>query len=163
MSVKNILLGALLVLLIGAGVMILRPEPKDAEVAPTGGTAVSYVELVSGTQSTVLERKNYRIVSQAQLSLLWRMLDTQGTAPVVDFDNREVLAFFAGSAPTAGYAITALEITDADTRHVRVKLTQPGGSCVLAQAITAPYQIIEIPKTPGALTHDDVVETTSCL
>ena len=134
--------------------------PYGAPVA--AAATVPFTELAQGAHSTVSARANYRITSQTQLAELWKMIDARGQTPVIDFAANDVIAVFAGKEPTAGYAIAVSKVEDANTREVTVALTSPGGSCVLAQSVTAPYQVIELPKTSLALTHVDQAITASC-
>ncbi len=129
----------------------------------TLAATVPFTELAQGVRSTVSVRANYLITSQAQLVKLWKMIDARGQAPVIDFAKNDVIAVFAGKEPTAGYAVAVSKIEDTNTREVTVALTSPGGNCVLAQSVTEPYQVIELPKTVLALTHVDQEITASCL
>lgn len=127
------------------------------------GTTVPFTELAEGTQSKVLGRTNYLITSTTQLSNLWSMIDAQGQIPDVDFDTHVVMAVFAGKQSTAGYAIAVSKVEDSTVRQVTVTVTSPGGSCLLAQSVTAPYQIVEVSKTSLTFTHTDIATTASCL
>ena len=51
---------------------------------------------------------------------------------------------------------------DADKRIVNVELTRPDETCVLAQSVVAPYQIVELPKTSLPFTHADTWATKTC-
>ena len=131
--------------------------------ASAPAATVPFTELAQGAHSTVSVRANYLITSNAQLAKLWKMIDARGQTPVINFATNDVIAVFAGKEPTAGYAVTVSKVVDANTREVTVALTSPGGNCVLAQSATAPYQVIELPKTSLALTHVDQKITASCL
>jgi len=72
------------------------------------------------------------------------------------------VAVFAGEVPTAGYDIAVAEVEDADKRMVKIELTRPDEGCVLAQSMTAPYQVIELPKTSLLFTHADTWVIKSC-
>ena len=109
-------------------------------------------------------RANYLITTQAGLSQLWRMLGTGAPAlPAVDFTQDDVIAVFAGSEPTAGYAISVAKVADAANRLVTVTLSSPDSTCVLAESLTAPYQVVELAKTALPLAHEDTTATTNCL
>lgn len=140
--------------------------PSSAAVSYTPTPAavdVPFTPLAQGEQSTVSTRANYLITSKSELADLWKMVDARGQIPVVDFTTNNVIAVFAGKEPTAGYTIAVSKIQDTSTREVTVTLSAPGGSCVLAQKVTAPYQIVELPKTSLNFTHQDILTTTSCL
>ncbi len=125
---------------------------------------VSMDTLAVGTQSQITTPTNYLITSKAQLEQLWAMTDASGQVPSVDFSTHAVLAVFAGQEPTAGYSIAISSIRDSSTtRVVTITLTKPGGSCVVGQVVTAPYEIVSVPSTMLALTHADVTSTASCI
>ncbi len=137
--------------------------PSSAIATSSDGTVVSFIELAHGAHSTVKTRVNYLITSEGQLGELWKMVDAAGQAPLVDFSSDSVIAVFAGTEPTAGYAITVSKVTDGTTRTVAVTLSSPDSTCILAQSKTAPYQVVELPKTALPLAHEDVATTTNCL
>lgn len=127
------------------------------------GVEIAFTELAAGERSSVTRRVNYLITSSEELAKLWKMIDSSTVPPRVDFDNRQVIAVFAGEQPTAGHAIAITRITDQTVREVEILITKPGGSCLLAESLTQPYQIIEVPKTDLTLTHRNTATTTSCL
>ncbi len=128
------------------------------------GVAVPVDTLVVGTQSQITTPTNYLITSKDELAQLWSMTDAAGQVPAVDFSTHSVLAVFAGQEPTAGYSIAISSIADSSTtRMVTITLTKPGGSCVVGQVVTTPYEIVSVPKTALTLTHTDVTSTASCI
>jgi hypothetical protein len=129
----------------------------------TTAISVPFTQLAQGSQSTVTGRANYLITSTTQLSDLWNMIDAQGETPTIDFNTHDVIAVFAGKEPTAGYTIAVSTVSDSTVRQVLVTLNSPGPSCLLAQSVTEPYQIIVLPKTTLPLTHTDIATTTGCL
>jgi hypothetical protein len=125
---------------------------------------VQFVPVVSGTQSSITRRANFLITSKDELGALWTMIDATGFPPAVDFTKEYVVAVFEGQQPTNGYSIAVSQVGDStDSRNVAVSITKPGSTCVLAQTVTAPYEIIEIPKTDLPLKHQDTIATASCL
>ena len=138
--------------------------PQHSAPVTLTGTPVSVTTLAAGTHSTVSERTNYLITSQDQLQQLWKMTDAGGSPPSVDFTQDAVIGVFAGQEPTGGYSIAIAAVADSGTvRAVLVSLAKPGGSCILPQVVTAPYEIVEMPRTGLQLTHQDETTTTSCL
>lgn len=163
-----IVLGAgIIAVAIGVAVLAPENEPMRAPVEGTMPSArtkeVSFQEIAHGERSTVVRRTNYIINSTSELTEVWKMIETDGQPPEVDFTRNSVIAVFAGKKPTAGYDIEVAKIEDGIVRKVFLKLTSPGGSCLLAQSLTQPYQIIEVPKASLPLTHEDTNVTTSCL
>jgi len=130
-----------------------------------GGPAavtVPFTALAEGSRSEVTSRVNYLIDTQEELARLWDLLQEAPPIPTVDFNTKVVAAVFAGEVPTAGYDIAVTEVEDADDRVVRIELVKPNESCVLAQSVTAPYQVIELPKTSLPFTHADTWTTKPC-
>ena len=123
---------------------------------------VSFEALAEGSRSKVESRVNYLIETQEELVELWKFLEEPPPVPKVDFTKKVVAAVFAGKAPTSGYDINVVEVQDADKRVVKIELIKPDESCILAQSLTAPYQVIELPKTSLPFTHADVWTTKSC-
>jgi hypothetical protein len=135
-------------------------------VTPTEQTNISPVyfrEIAHGVHSTVTTRANYLITSSLEFSALWKMIDAPGQKPTIDFTKNNVMAVFSGSKSTAGYDITVSKIEDTESRMVKVLLTKPGVSCLLAESTTNPYQVIEVSKTELTLTHEDKETTVGCL
>jgi hypothetical protein len=132
--------------------------------AATPGMPVAITTLAAGSHSSVTAPTNFIITSEDQLRELWKITDASGAAPDVDFNTESVIAVFAGTQTTAGNSIAVSSVADTATeRAVTISLTKPGGSCVVAQVTTAPYEIISVPATTLPLTHSDVVQTASCL
>ncbi|PIR83454.1 hypothetical protein COU19_00635 [Candidatus Kaiserbacteria bacterium CG10_big_fil_rev_8_21_14_0_10_56_12] len=157
-GIVAVILGALVV---GSG--FSTPGVATPGTSESGGGAVSFREIVRGARSTVERRTNYIIRSAPELAEVWSMIDTSDTPPVIDFTRYDVIAVFAGTEPTAEYAINVLQVEDGVTRKVTIRLTSPSPSCVVAEGETAPYQLVELPKTTLTLTHKDVPITTNCL
>jgi len=124
--------------------------------------AVPFTELAHGTQSDVSTRTNYLITSMSELDKLWEMVNATSTPPTVDFSSNYVAAVFAGQRMTGGYAIAVSKVADTQNRLVTITITSPDSSCMVTQSTTAPYQIVEIPKTSLPFTHEDQTSTTSC-
>jgi len=123
---------------------------------------VPFITLAEGSRSKVESRVNYLITTQEELAELWEFLEEPPPVPTVDFKTKVVAAVFAGMVPTTGYGISVFEVKDEDKRVVKVELIKPDESCVLAQSLTAPYQVIELPKTSLPFTHVDVWTTKTC-
>lgn len=126
---------------------------------------INFRLLKEGTDATAMDvRANYEIKDGSELNQLWGYLGaTPGTAPNIDFTKEEVLAIFDGTHTTGGFRITVSGITDANgTRTVHVSRIAPGMNCAMPSVITGPYQIIAVPKSTLALTHDDVSITQNC-
>jgi len=156
MKVTLVFLGLALVVAM-AGVSM-----KNSNRGGPAAVTVPFTALAEGARSEVSSRVNYLVTTQEELSALWELLKEPPPPPTVDFNAKVVAAVFAGKAPTTGYSITVAEVQDVDKRVVKIELTKPDESCVLAQSVTAPYQIIELPKTSLPFTHADTWVTKPC-
>ncbi len=77
--------------------------------------------------------------------------------PEIDFSKYTVIAVFMGEMRTGGYAIQVYDIIDADSSIlVKVEKTEPGPDCVVTQALTQPYHIVQIAKTDKPVYFDTV-------
>lgn len=163
LAVGAVVVGAGIYFMYGAA--LVSRTPNAAASAGTSATAgVAFSPLAAGTHSGVTSRVNYSITSPSELALLWKMTDAQGPVPSVDFATHSVIAVFAGTAPTGGYSVAISKIMDSEqSRTVVVTFVKPGGSCILPQVETAPYEIIAVPRTALPLTHTDTEQVTSCL
>lgn len=128
----------------------------------SSATVVPFTPLAEGSRSTVTRRVNYLITSPDQLNKLWEMVDATGAPPAVDFKTQAVIAVFAGERPAAGYRIAVSKVEDAGSRVVSITIAEPGDDCMLAQTITAPYEVVAVPVTSLPFTHEDVSVTTTC-
>jgi hypothetical protein len=159
------LLTILVLVLVIAGIWIfltMHPSSTATSSPTAAASTVPFTTLAAGAQSDVTSRVDYLITSQDQLTQLWNLLQQPPPVPTVDFTTQDVVAVFAGQAPTTGYSIAVAQVEDANSRIVKIELTKPDDSCVLAQSTTAPYQIIELPKTSLPFTHDDTLTTKAC-
>jgi len=135
---------------------------SSAGAGDTAAVEVPFTELARGYTSTVPERVNYLITSASQLGELWKMTDATGMPPAVNFNTHAVIAVFAGQQPTAGYSIEVSKVEDATVRMVTITFTKPGDGCILAQTVTAPYELISVPVGTLPLTHEDISTAVDC-
>ncbi|MDD2657608.1 MAG: protease complex subunit PrcB family protein [Candidatus Pacebacteria bacterium] len=138
--------------------IVLSPVTENQPAA----VVVPFTEVARGSSSTVTKRVNYFITTAEGLNKLWKMIDAEGAPPKVDFKNEAVVAVFAGQKPTAGYAIQVSKVEDSGTRLVSITLAEPSESCMVAQSLTAPYEIVTLPTTALPLAHEDIPATADC-
>lgn len=163
----GILMVAIISIAIGVAVFMYTGDSMSSFDVPISGAGLSvpFIELASGEQSTVTKRVNYVIRSKAELGDLWKMIEGQDSLvpPTVDFKKYDVIAVFAGQEATSGYGVSIPLVEDGQSRKVHISLTRPSRACLLAQTVTSPYFIIQVPKTTLPLTHEDTEEVLSCL
>lgn len=67
--------------------------------------------------------------------------------PEIDFSKATIIAVFMGECPTTGYSIEVKEVIDTGlTIVVKVEKVYPGKGCMVGEALTYPYHIIETSK-----------------
>jgi hypothetical protein len=88
---------------------------------------------------------NYIITAQKDLVLMYKDLSLT-EVPIVDFNEKTVVALFMGQKNTGGYSISIESVTIKDnTAIIQVNETVPEG--MAATVMTSPYCIAVIPKS----------------
>ncbi len=83
--------------------------------------------------------------------------------PEINFSKYTVIAVFMGEVRTGGYAIRVYDIVDAGASMiVKVEKTEPGPRCIVTQALTQPYHIVQIAKTDKPIFFETTTEITEC-
>jgi hypothetical protein len=111
-------------------------------------------------------RKNYAIYTSAAFTDFWNEahVGEKKPMPLIDFNNNYVIAVFAGTVPTQGYAIAISKIREENgTRSVAVTITEPGEECNIIEEPTSPFQFVQVPLSDAAaFTHTDFRTRTNC-
>jgi hypothetical protein len=165
------IIGLVVVAAIGLGILLFFFEPSSLrsqvdQVFVSNGS-VPITVLAQGTKAVAIQdRTNYRIQNAHDLMALWELVygynDTPAT-PTVDFTKNEVLAVFDGSHATNGYTISIVSVTDnTGKRLVVVSHDAPHSSCTLTKTPTSPFEIVLVPKTTLAISHQDQMGTAPC-
>jgi hypothetical protein len=157
---KNQILGALA---LTAAVMAAGPAGAARDLpppAPDGG----YRVIAQGTHSGIESRRQIVIEDAGAFRTLWaeHAAGTMPAPPVpeVDFSRDRVVAVFAGSQPTGGYALQPSPPEAAHGRpKIRFTLKRPGPNCMATQAMTQPFAMVRIPKSKSKV-EIQVAETT---
>lgn len=85
------------------------------------------------------------VTDAARLNALWR-LHGSSARPTIDFSKHAVLALFLGEKTTGGYAVVVERVTRrGDALEVDVAVYEPGPGCMTTQALTQPFQFVEVP------------------
>lgn len=161
-DVLVIFLGFLAALI--AGAILMASLEKNGSALRQGEVPVSVI--AQGSDSgTFMARKNYRIKSVEELSMLWGAVHgTDGpNLPSIDFDTEEVLAVFDGTRQTGGYSVEVASVFDVGgTRTVTIHHFIPGESCMASQAMTSPFTLVRLKKTNAPLSRADVDVVREC-
>jgi hypothetical protein len=113
---------------------------------------VPFTVLASGAQSGIDKPRT----AVARTAAEWKTLCARHAAgqpcPPVDFSRSTALAIFLGTRPSAGYAvaITAVE-PDGAALVVTYRERKPAPDDIVAQMITAPFQLATIARFAGEI------------
>jgi hypothetical protein len=122
---------------------------------------VPFTRLMYGEQSPIASRVNYVLTSPEELNALWTILGATSTPPTVDFTTHAVLAVFAGASPKTKVTVAKIEdVQDTAKRLVSIVIAKPAEPCTTPSI--SPYEIVSVAASSFALTHTDIVTTTTC-
>ncbi len=135
-----------------------------AEVEAPKATDVPFTVIGHGSKAaSVTERKNYAVYTKEEYARIWKLTGSTEKMPTIDFTKAYVVAVFAGSRTTGGYAISVDKVLDTqDARSVHVLIEKPGVGCITTQSLTSPYQIIRVPFSGASLSHTDTEQEVPC-
>ena len=129
-------------------------------------TDSSVMILAEGQNSGSVDRRtNYRIMTDVELQELWTMVHGQSGpgVPNIDFSEYEVIAIFDGTHSSGGYDVDITDITDANgVRAVHILRQSPGDNCAVTEAITSPFQIVRVSKSPLPISKEEEVRVNEC-
>lgn len=131
-----------------AVLMISLAQPADLQT------------VARGTLSGIERPREVVVRIDSEWRALWADHARHEARPHVDFASRTVLAVFLGSRNTAGFGvdITGVERT-AEGATVRYRESRPGPDQMLAQIVTTPFHIVQVPRIDGTVRfvkqHDD--------
>lgn len=119
------------------------PVPK------VGETSV----VASGTYSSVTKPANLIFSDAKAFREYWEKIQTatpKPRPPLLDFASCRVAVLQLGTKPTGGYGIRFDSVT-ADTSSITLRYTEivPGPRDATTQALTSPYLVVKIPRTPS--------------
>lgn len=144
-------------------------QPLDPSQLRSEAEDVSFEEIEGATSSLsgISERRRLVIEDVESWAAFWAQLHAnispRPPAPIVDFDNRAVVAAAMGRRPTGGHAIRIEEITRVgDDLHVVVLETSPGPTCLTTQAFSAPATAVSVPRPAGHVDFAEEEETLDC-
>jgi hypothetical protein len=110
------------------------------------------VTVARGDSSAIEEPKEITARTGSEWEAIWKAHAGSQPVPKVDFSQRMVVAVFLGSRPTAGYAV---DIRTARTENgvltVEILERRPGPEDIVAQFLTSPFHIVEVPRHQGPI------------
>lgn len=128
-------------------------SPSDA--ATVSDAQRTYTRLYSATTSEYTEPAEQVLRSPAELAAVWRGIHpgvSGDPVPTVDFTKRMVVFLAMGQRRTGGYALHFDGVSNAPGGAlVRYTVTAPGPDCMTAQMLTAPVELVSVPRVDGTV------------
>lgn len=130
----------------------------------TPENSIDFSTLKEGYQNEIKTKQERVITTSEEWADLWtEMFPTEMIASAIDFEEKMIIAVFQGEKNTGGYSIEITEIIEKDNSlKVYIKETVPGENCILTQALTSPYHIVELDKTDKEIKFMRTQSTTEC-
>ena len=111
---------------------------------------MTFTTLDRGTNSRIDAARTVVVKQAAEWSALWREHAGDRKPPAVDFAKSMVVAVFAGSRPTGGYAVDVTQIEAKDgSVVVAYRERRPSPEDIVTQALTAPFHIVVTQAASG--------------
>jgi hypothetical protein len=144
---RKILLWATVAVIVAGGVVSCTTPYEGKEPTP-----IAFTTIAKGDQSTVTQSDSVVISDVGTWEDTWDRLTAHlinpEPAPEVDFNEYILLAHFMGQKPTSGYEVEFTEVLEGATDiSAAIREISPAPECMLAQVITSPYHVIQVPKT----------------
>jgi hypothetical protein len=110
-----------------------------------------------GPQSLIATERLVVARDDGEWSRLWAAHAPTRPRPPVNFATEMVVGVFAGTRPTAGYAVEIAGWREAaGVVVVGYREAAPGRDLMTAQVLTSPYELVTIPQHAGQLTFERV-------
>jgi len=109
---------------------------------------LTFVTVAQGAGSQIQAPRQVVVRSTDAWQALWTEHSLQ-EMPAVDFNGAVVVGVFLGTRPTAGYRVQIESIrVDGSTAVVEYRERAPGRGDIVAQILTAPYQLVRVSSLP---------------
>jgi hypothetical protein len=108
-----------------------------------------------GALSDIVSERQVSVRDATEWASMWRQHAPGRAQPSVDFGREMVVGVFLGRRPTAGFSVevTGYRESGADV-VVMYRETAPSRDLITAQMLTAPYDLVAIPRHTGAVTFE---------
>ncbi|NIN49936.1 MAG: protease complex subunit PrcB family protein [Gemmatimonadales bacterium] len=134
---------------------------------PVSDSAISFQRIFHAPFSGIEQRRRVVIRSATELKTFW--IEVAGPRmpppelPLVDFSESLVIAVAMGRRGTGGHDIRVDQVYRAGERIVVVvREISPGPSCMVTMGLTAPIDIVRIPRSEDPVTFAENAETQEC-
>ncbi len=150
------------------GIAACQPAARGAAQQPMTDTDVTLERVYAAPHSGVSAAGRLVIRDATAWQATWRdvvgHLTPAPALPAVDFSRAMIVVAAMGERGTGGYEIrvTRAYRRDGDLVVVVVEVS-PGAGCMLIQSITAPVEVVRLPRHDGPVTFLEEQERRDCL
>ncbi len=153
-----------LILLISCKVS--NPVSEDLNIEETPQLEIM-IDLSSGTNGGFEDPTKKVIKTKEEFLQLWadahRNLLPPPKAPEVDFEEYQVVIVAMGMRTSGGYSIKINSVNNSKGNlMISVTETSPGKGCMLTEALTFPFQMIQIKKNDGKVFFNVTEKVIDC-
>lgn len=90
-------------------------------------------------------------------------IDGPAAAPAVDFGASTVVLVALGQRGTGGYEVRVDDVVRGGGRTVvRYTVSEPGAGCMTTQALTAPVDVVRVPRIDGTVAFERRTVRSTC-
>lgn len=138
---------------------------------PVGPSLVSAPEepvvvIAEGQDSgSITRRTNFLIRSEEEFAELWSMVygASGSVRPLIDFSRYDVIAAFDGTRSSGGYHVEVSDVREeGGSRVIEITRHEPEDDCIVTEAITSPFQMVRVLKSPLPVSKAERIVTTQC-
>ncbi|MEM3704112.1 MAG: protease complex subunit PrcB family protein [Candidatus Bathyarchaeia archaeon] len=131
------------------------------------GAKMGFKTISKGVWSGHTSQSYYVIQDADEWARVWnehqQIFTPQRSPPDIDFSEATVIAVFMGQCPTTGYSIEVREVIDTGLAViVKVEKTYPGRGCIVGEALTNPYHIVQTGKISRNVIFEFSTRTVNC-
>lgn len=141
------------------------PTPRSTTTAVADQSS-SIVRLYAAAHSAYEMAEETVVRDRAAWEAAWQQLHNGLAAeplPAVDFTRDMVLLVAAGQRSTGGTSVRVDSVTaGAGGALVRYTVTEPGAGCMSTQVMTAPVEVVRVPRVAGAVRFERRVARSEC-
>lgn len=128
---------------------------------------IVFSEIQTGKNSNYSEFTTKEILNIKELSDVWVNLfakyDRKPPIPLIDFENKMLIALALGERNSGGYSIQVNSILETKNNiNINVSENKPGSTCMTSSVMVYPFQLIEIPRTAKRITFTKTVNINEC-
>jgi hypothetical protein len=142
-------------------------KTTETAVELNSNNPVLFFEIDASQYSGFAEQTQQIITTQVDLNIIWETahshLDLSKNAPTIDFNKNVILVVATGQRNSGGYLLKINQIIESEKNYnVDVLETKPGKGCMTTQALTSPYQMVQIEKPNKHILFKSLEKVIDC-